>query len=128
MDEKTLQALTALANKLGTTAEYLWGVLVKQAPITGVIDLVLMAALVLLTVMWCRFVMRKTTAPKPTEEDRYPHADWEEEDAIAAWLSAGVLVSFTVLIVMLHLATAMTALVNPEYWALRQILQLIGAA
>ena len=35
MDDKTLQALTALANKLGTTAEYLWGVLLRQAPLTG---------------------------------------------------------------------------------------------
>jgi hypothetical protein len=38
MDDKTFQALTNLATKLGTTAEHMWGVLLRQAPITGVID------------------------------------------------------------------------------------------
>lgn len=123
MDEKTLQALTALANKLGTTTEYLWGVLLKQAPITGVIDLSLTAAWVLLTVMWCRFVLRKTTAPKPTDEDRYPHADWTDEAAFFSWLSAAVLAIVTALIVTSSFATTAAALVNPEYWALRQILK-----
>lgn len=62
MDDKTLQVVTDLASKLGTTAEYLWGVLLKQAPITGSLALL----------------------------------------AIGAWV---------------------TALVSPEYWALRQILK-----
>ena len=123
MDEKTLQVLTALANKLGTTAEYLWGVLLRQAPITGVIDLALMAAWVALSVMWCRFVMRKTTAPKPTDDDRHPRAAWQEEAAFFSWLSAVVLVGVTASIVTSGFATTAAALVNPEYWALRQILK-----
>lgn len=123
MDDKTLQALTTLAAKLGTTAEYLWGVLLKQAPITGVIDLAMMAAWVLLTVMWCRFVLRKTTAPTPTDEDRCPRADWTEEAAFFSWASAAVLVLVTALMVTSSFSTTAAALVNPEYWALKQILK-----
>lgn len=50
MDDKTLEALTTLANKLGTTAEYLWGVLIKQAPITVAIELSVMVAWVAVAV------------------------------------------------------------------------------
>lgn len=32
MDEKTVAIIERLAEKLGVTAEYLWGVLVTQAP------------------------------------------------------------------------------------------------
>jgi hypothetical protein len=123
MDEKTLQALTALANKLGTTAEYLWGVLLKQAPLTGAINMLLTAAWVIGAVMWCRFVVRKTTKPKATEEDRYPHADWDSEPAFFAWVAAVLVALIAGLTVSSSLATTVAALVNPEYWALRQILK-----
>lgn len=123
MDDKTLQALTALANKMGTTAEYLWGVLLLQAPITGVIDLALMATLVALSVMWCRFVMRKTTTPNPSDECRYPEAEWQDEAATVSWLSVAALVCVTALSVTTSLAPTAAALLNPEYWALMQILQ-----
>ena len=123
MDEKTLRALTAPANKLGTTTEYLWDVLLRQAPITGVIDFALLAAWVFLTVMWCRFVMRKTIAPTPTQDDRNTRADWTEEAAFFSWLSAAILVMVTAVIVTVELAITVAALVNPEYWALRQILR-----
>ena len=121
MDDKTLQALTVLAEKLGTTAEYLWGVLLKQAPITGAIDLAIMAAWVAMAWLWCRFVLRKTTAPKATDDAPYPKADWREEAAFFSWLSAVALVGVTALIVSSSFAMAVAALVNPEYWALRQI-------
>jgi hypothetical protein len=123
MDDKTLQALTTLAAKLGTTAEYLWGVLLKQAPLTGAIDLLLTATWVIGAVMWCRFVVRKTTKPKATEDDRYPHADLDAEPAFFAWLSAVLVALLAGLVVSSGLATTMAALLNPEYWALKQILK-----
>ena len=123
MDEKTLQALTGLANKLGITAEYLWGVLLRQAPLTGVIDLILIIAWVIGAVLWCRFIVRKTTCPKPTDDKRYPRADWTGEAAFFAWASAVVVALIAGLAVSISLATTVAALANPEYWALRQILK-----
>lgn len=35
MNDQTLQALTALAMRLGTTVEHLWGVLVAQVPVNA---------------------------------------------------------------------------------------------
>jgi len=124
MDENTLQALTALANKLGTTTEYLWSVLLKQAPITGLIDLGVMIGLVVMTYGWFRFVQRKTTTPPATEEDRYPRAAWTEEVGIAfAWASVGLWVLIDIFVIACALATTIAALFNPEYWALMQILR-----
>lgn len=113
MDDKTLQALTVLANKLGTTAEYLWGVLVRQAPISATIDLLVMAVWALLIWAWFRFVLRKTAE------------DWARDEAAVAfaWGSVCVAVLLYVLIVGLGISQTLSALLNPEYWALKQILK-----
>ena len=123
MDDKTLQALTTLAAKLGTTAEYLWGVLLRQAPITGAIDLAVMAAWVGMAVFLIRLVRRKTKTPAKTEEDRYPSAEWGEEGAVFSWAGAIGFALVAALIVGSQLSSVVAALANPEYWALKQILK-----
>lgn len=40
MNEQTQKLIEQLAQKLGTTAEHLWGVLVRQAPVSGVTHIV----------------------------------------------------------------------------------------
>lgn len=115
MDEKTLQALTALADKLGTTAEYLWGVLLKQAPITGALSLLMMAAWVAVCVLLVRYVKRKTAGEEP---------EWDDEVTRAfAWAGTVCLCAIAALVITIAFSDAITALVNPEYWALRQILK-----
>ena len=115
MDEKTLQALTALANKLGTTAEYLWGVLVRQAPITGAIDLAVMIAWVAGCVLLVRFVRRKTGGDKPEWGDEFGRA--------LAWFGVVGVCAVVALVVGFEFSHAVAAIVNPEYWALRQVLR-----
>ena len=115
MNDKTLQALTTLAAKLGTTAEYLWAVLVKQAPLSGALDLALIAAWVGVCVWLVRFVRRKTAGDQPA---------WSDEAFVFfAWGGVGVVCCLTALIGGLTIGGAVTAIVNPEYWALRQILK-----
>lgn len=121
MNSETLNALTSLANKLGTTAEYLWGVLLKQAPITGVIELMVMVAWVVCAFLWTWFVLKKTTRPKATDKERYPSAEWEQEAAFFAWLSAFLLMFFVGVLISDGITRVTSALLNPEYWALRQI-------
>ena len=123
MDDKTLQALTGLAAKLGTTAEYLWGVLLKQAPITGAVEIFVMATWCAAAVCLLRLVRRKTTKPPATEVERCTRAEWAEEGACLAWVLSGFFCLITALVVSGGLSSAIAALVNPEYWALRQILK-----
>lgn len=123
MDDKTLHALTALANKLGTTAEYLWGVLLRQAPISAVTNLVVLALLVIVWACWARFVFKMTRVMPATESDRWPRAEWREEGAVLAWASVAMSGAVIAIIGMEALQMATYALLNPEYWALRQILK-----
>ena len=116
MDDKTLQTLTALANKLGTTAEYLWSVLLKQAPITGVTDLLLLIALVLGTAIWARTVYVNTS------EEEWEKR-WQDDTAPIAWISVAVLFVITLILVTSNLSMVFAALFNPEYWALKQVLK-----
>lgn len=123
MDEKTLQALTDLAEKLGTTSEYLWGALIKQAPITGAVDLMIMVAWVAAAAGWFALVKRKTTEPPKSDEDRYPRAEWVEESAFIGWVSVAIFSLIAGVVVSSTLSITIAALLNPEYWALAQILK-----
>ena len=124
MDEKTLQALTALAEKLGTTAEYLWGVLLKQAPIAGITYLAVMVAWGIAIAMWARFVQRKTATPAATDGNRYPCAEWHDEFGVGlAWASVFVAGLIFAIIAGGSLSTVIAAIFNQEYWALKQVLK-----
>ncbi len=123
MNDKTLIALTTLAEKLGTTTEYLWSVLLKQAPITGAIDMLVFAAWVVAIILWARFVRGKTSKPAPTEKDRYPGAEWTDEAAVFAWLSVFIFGVTMTITIGSCLSITVAAIFNPEYWALHQILK-----
>jgi hypothetical protein len=114
--------LEQLASKLGTTVEKLWAVLLKQAPISGTIDLMVCIGLVLVAVKCFRFVNRKTTVPAETEKDQYPNAQWEEEGAGIAWVGIGLLLLTIGLIIIFSVNNIAAAFLNPEYWALKEIL------
>ena len=111
MDDKTLQALTAIANKLGTTAEYLWGVLLKQAPISATVDLLLIVAWIAGTAMIWSYVSKKSK-------------EWHDDAGVfVAWMCVALLVVFGALMIVLSASNIAAALFNPEYWALKQILK-----
>jgi hypothetical protein len=123
MTDNTLAHLAALADKLGTTAEYLWAVLIKQAPIHGTMTIITIVALTIGFVLLARLVMRKTRRPEATEDNPYPHAEWADEFGVIAWFLLVFFGSLTVMAWAIELPAAITALIHPEYWALSQILK-----
>ena len=123
MDENYRKLIEVLAAKLGTTAEHLWGVLVRQAPISGGVDLVLCVVIAVVTAWWVQLVMRKTTCPPETETNRYPRAEWKDEFAFLAWFTvfaAGVL---ALVCVIGSAQGIVAAFANPEYWALMKLVK-----
>lgn len=112
MNNETLQMLTALAEKLGTTAEYLLGVLVKQAPISGVLSLLFMIFWISATVFWFSFVKKKTT------DD-----DWYGDGVFFAWASVFILGVISICVSTCAIESIASAFLNPEYWALNQLFQ-----
>lgn len=121
MNDKTLELLTRLADKFGTTVEHLWGTLVKQAGISAVTELVVAFAMVAAWAWLFRFVRGKTTMPQKTAEGRYPAPEWDEEGALLAWFVTAFALLLVAIQVYSAITTVTTALFNPEYWALKQL-------
>ena len=118
--------LEQLASKLGTTVEMLWGVLLKQAMISGVVDLLIIIGLVVVAVFWTRFVIKKTTSPGRDPERGWElDADWRDEAKCFGWLSVFLTFGFIALIITFTAETIVSAFINPEYWALNKILRFI---
>ena len=122
MDDKTTALIDKLAEKLGTTAEHLWGVLLHQAPISGAIDLATVVVMLLAAVGLVWFVKGKTTTPPETKDEPYPHAEWKDEGAGLAWLGMAIYLTVTGVVVIGSMQGIVAAFFNPEYWALSHIL------
>lgn len=115
MNEKVLEALTALAAKLGTTAEYLWAVLVKQAGISGALSVLCLLAVVAVAIfgnlLWFK---RGVPAVRKMDQDMPgPVFSW-----IGWTVANGILLGCGID----GLTNIVTAFGNPEYWALHKIL------
>lgn len=119
MNDKTVLLLSTLAEKLGVTAEFLWAALLRQAPVTGTVDLVLMVTMVALWAIWVRKAYREHVRYN-TEGER---DGWGRDTLAFAWLSVGLLFLLVLCFVGSLLSLAIAAFFNPEYWALRQILK-----
>lgn len=127
MDEKTETLLRELAEKFGTTGEHLWGVMVRQAYISGVTDLFVMLAWLALFIIVFYVLYRKTKKPEPTEDNKYPSAPINDDGAvIALWGVYAAVAALFALGFGLSLSGIIGALMNPEYWALKQLLTAVN--
>ncbi len=114
MQPSTEKLIRELAEKLGTTAEHLWGVLIKQAPISGTCNAIFFGLCIFFIIWIGRFLVRKTTGERPA---------WDDECAAVAWFCWGLLTAMIVCVFWIELPRILSAFFNPEYWALKQILK-----
>jgi hypothetical protein len=120
VDEKTYALLKELSEKLGTTGEHLWGVLVRQAQISGIAELLVIVAWWSISFLGLKFIIKKTTRIKDT--DGYSIAEWEGEGAFFAWCGWSMYTAIILVLSGVEVVTIAGALLNPEYWALKQLL------
>ncbi len=121
MSDNTAKLLEQLAQKLGTTAEYLWATLVKQAPIESAIGIFQIVVFTLLG-----FLLYRLNGRFSKENDR-GLSYYEENEPVAvimvlafiAWLCCSAILFFC-------LGDIVSGFFNPEYWALQQILSKIS--
>lgn len=119
MNQQLEQALTDLASKLGTTAEHLWSVLVRQAPIDSAINIAVWLLFVATGIV-CWRLFRKTYQKAHIEKD-YFHD--ELVPLMVAYFIGALGAGFTVLALAGNYAsTTLAGFFNPEYWALKQII------
>ncbi len=111
MNDKEIQLLNELAGKLGTTSEYLWGILVKQAPIDGIMAIIVFTSVVILTTIWTKVVYKKTVVT----------SEWRSEGMVLfSWISMWIMLVTTFLL-FINIPNAIVGIINPEYWALKFI-------
>lgn len=123
MNEQMERLIRELADRLGTTGEHLWGVLVKQAMIVGWVNLIGMALMVSVTVWGLRLVHRKTAPRRTPYQVVEDFPEWDDGKDVIAWTVWTGWLCITVIMVLTSLSDSIGALINPEYWALNRLLR-----
>lgn len=116
MEELTTM-LTGLADTLGTTVEYLWPVLIKQAGVQILIitlTILIGTIIIIITGLYIRYVMRNWENIKQT--------DTEIVYVMIAALFGGLSFLLIMQIVFFSIPELITVYYNPEFWALQKIL------
>ena len=118
MNEQATKLLEQLAQKLGTTVEYLWGILIQQAQVDAFVNL---GYLIILIIAWIIGVKLHFYLSK--------NEKYEKDNTGLAW--AAIMIIFAMILIpvsivmFFFLGNIVTGLINPEYWALKQVLNLI---
>ena len=120
MNEHTAALVSQLAAKLGTTSEFLWATLLKQAQVSIYITLVEYAlTAVVVALMW-----------KFRAQIRHGYVELLDSHTtdFFAFIGGIIFVIFVIIwmvAMLIGLEMMITAIVNPEYWALDKILSAI---
>lgn len=117
--EETVPLLEQLAAQLNTTVEFLWDVLVRQAQVYVISHIVwwVIFAVSIWPAVWASKWFMRIMEGDETDET----AGWVFFIALLLW----VVVFITGIGNLLATEEFLTALLNPEYWALQQILEFI---
>ncbi len=105
--------LRELAEKLGTTSEYLWTIMIKQAFISGIISCLVIIGI--LSISAAYFCLGKYIHKKVND-------GWDDEALIPFYIIAvigGIIGAISLFTLPYNIATAF---INPEYWALKELL------
>lgn len=107
MNEATTKLIEELASKLGTTTEHLWGVLIKQAPISGTCDVAVLSAWLIIQILGFLWIRTKIK---------------EADDKIIPLIACLVATLVWIAAVGSGLHIIIASFINPEYWALKQLI------
>ena len=121
MNEQTLKLIEQLAQKLGTTSEYLWSILLKQAPIEATTLLCQTVFVVIYGIfIWetHKYLSEKVNNGKYIET-RYEEY---EEKAVLPMAVAVFIFMICFIACFFCFGNIINGYFNPEYWALEKIL------
>jgi hypothetical protein len=120
MNDQLQKALTELANKLGTSVQYLWKVLVSQAKINAITDIIMWVIVirsgVILGMLHYRFSKEKET-------DKYSYNSYYDNNDSAGFIMATLGIGWFIFLIIcfINIPDLVSSLFNPEYWALKEI-------
>jgi len=117
MNKDTLDFLKDLAAKLGTTADHLWAVMIRQARVSFFCDLLLY--LLIGGLLGVAYKLAKRLANAADGKASYEDDTMQVTGLIVIVIIAVVLVLYAVF----NIQDTVTKIANPEYWALQHILE-----
>lgn len=119
MNEQTTKLIEQLAQKLGTTTEYLWTVLIKQAPISAATD-----ALCFIFVIIGGIILWRLHKYLSKERGDYKHSIYyeQEEAVIIPMLIVAIIWAICFIACFFSIGNIINGFFNPEYWALKEVL------
>ncbi len=120
MNDKLQNILADLAEKFGTTVDHLWTIMVRQAMISGIMDIINILFILGVTVVYSKFLIWYLRNQK----------DLDDNEFMYGFLCPLVMILGGVGTIMLigvgltaNIYDLITAFGNPEYWALHQIIK-----
>lgn len=115
MSDHTAELVDKLAAKLGTTAQYLWDCLLRQAPISSALYFATMVGMGI--AVYCLVRVIKVRFPKDIDSYGDPKAA-----TFILMVIAGILGFILLILIICGLEMGVAGFFNPGYWALKQIL------
>lgn len=106
-----------ISTKLGTTAGHLWEVLCRQAVIQGIFNLIYFIAWSLIVFFFIRFLCKNWNAAWTTGKN----GDCSDSFGFSIVGCVGSIIIW--IICMFRLPNAISGIFNPEYVALREIME-----
>jgi len=116
MFTEILARIDVLASKLGVAAEHLWEIMVRQATIEGVIELLVLGVLFMALVVFFRIFFEKKLF------DYVEDAPTPAGIAVVVSLFIAAVMIIVVAVSFCSLADIVTKIFNPEYWAYQSLL------
>lgn len=126
MNDQQTKLIEQLAQKLGTTTEYLWGVLVRQAFIDSIGSLFQMAIIVLYGIILYRLHKRFIKEEKiEGSYNAFQNTYYRYESTIYIMFLGLVIFIILAFIAFFAIGDVINGFINPEYWALEKVLRII---
>lgn len=114
MNDQVMEILRILAEKFGTTTEFLWGVMLKQAYVHGITAIICYILSLLCIFGWNWGVWRFKIPEEDNGDARFVTYIVRFFGGVLAFIWIGSFIS--------GMLEVTTALINPEYWAIKQVL------
>lgn len=120
MNDKLQKTLTDLAEKFGTSVEHLWGVLLYQARVQVITDLFYYVLCIVVGVVLYRCHIKFSKK----YDAKYGSSCYYEDNDLCIPIMAviGVIWIAYFIYCISSIGTTVSAAINPEYWALKEIL------
>ncbi|MEC0777472.1 hypothetical protein P9E81_08480 [Bacillus licheniformis] len=118
--DKAMEYIDKLAAKLGVAAEHVYGVLVKQQIINGAIGIVgTIAALIFLGIVFTKLLKKGIEHNKVIDSfDTSPY--------MLVSIPVGIALGITAIVGFFVIPIGINQMINPEYYAIKEILDTIG--